>query len=297
MINPQSLAMKFFRGLGMNSIAWSLRRLHCPVKNDDLVLEVGSGGNPYFRANVLLDAYEETRERNYEPLVTDRQTVLGFVEHLPFKDKAFDFVIASHVLEHSINPERFLGELQRVAKAGYIEVPDAFLERINPYPDHRLEITLRDDKLLINKKSGFLVDPHLVDLYEHKAKPLITSDTYPKYPFEFHVRYYWSDSIHFEIVNPDVDASWPDPLSHKLNNPTTAPDKGLRAAAQTQVLNLVRATMSQRQRNAKIQINDLLACPNCGSSNLITSSDTLSCNACNTEYPVRNGIPVMYKQT
>lgn len=29
------------------------------------------------------------------------------------------------------------------AKAGYIEVPDAFMERINPL-DHRLEITVRD---------------------------------------------------------------------------------------------------------------------------------------------------------
>jgi len=106
------------------------------VAPEALVLEVGSGGNPYARANVLLDAYEVTRQRHWVPLKTDRPTVLGFVEHLPFKDKAFDFVIASHVLEHSADPDRFLSELQRVGRGGYIEVPDAFMERIIPYRDH-----------------------------------------------------------------------------------------------------------------------------------------------------------------
>ncbi len=82
------------------------------------MLEVGSGGNPYARADVLLDAYEETRERHWAPLIADRPLVLGFVEDLPFHDHAFDFMIASHVLEHSARPERFLAELQRVARAG-----------------------------------------------------------------------------------------------------------------------------------------------------------------------------------
>ena len=93
--------MRLFRALGMERVAWALRRLHCPVGSDALVLEVGSGGNPYARANVLLDAYEETRQRHWAPLTTDRPTVLGFVEALPFRDGSFDFVIASHVLEHS----------------------------------------------------------------------------------------------------------------------------------------------------------------------------------------------------
>ncbi len=99
--NAESLAMRVARSLGMERVAWALRRLHCPVAKDALVLEVGSGGNPYARANVLLDAYEVTRERHWAALVSDRPTVIGFVENLPFKDKAFDFVIASHVLEHS----------------------------------------------------------------------------------------------------------------------------------------------------------------------------------------------------
>ncbi len=141
--DPESFAMKLAGKLGLAKLRWSLRRLHVPVPEYALVLEVGSGGNPFPRSNVLLDAYEETRERHYDPLVHDRPTVISFGENLPFKNKAFDYVIAVHVLEHSPNPEKFLAELQRVAQAGYIETPDAFMERINPYKDHLLEVTVR----------------------------------------------------------------------------------------------------------------------------------------------------------
>ena len=68
MFKTESMAMRFFRRLGFDGIAWSLRRLHCPVDPEALVLEVGSGGNPYDRANVLLDAYEVTRQRHWVPL-------------------------------------------------------------------------------------------------------------------------------------------------------------------------------------------------------------------------------------
>ena len=112
----------------INKVKWSCRRLLLPISRDALVLEVGSGGNPYPRANVLLDAYQESRERHWDALVHDRPTILSFGENLPFKDKVFDYVIAAHVLEHTPNPEKFLSELQRVGKAGYIETPDAFME-------------------------------------------------------------------------------------------------------------------------------------------------------------------------
>lgn len=70
-LKPESLLMKSFRYLGFDSVAWTLRRYHVPVKKSDLVLEVGSGGNPYPRANILVDAYENTQERHWVPLITD----------------------------------------------------------------------------------------------------------------------------------------------------------------------------------------------------------------------------------
>lgn len=293
-MNPSFIAesrlMRFFRAIGCESIAWSLRRLHCPVDSNALVLEVGSGGNPYYRANVLLDAFEDTRERHWVPLVSDRPTVLGFVENLPFRDKVFDFVIASHVLEHSSDPSRFLGELQRVAKAGYIEVPDAFMERVNPYLDHRLEITVRDGRLVIRKKKAWRVDTELVELYKNRAKAVVTSDTIPRHPFAFHVRYYWRDHIDYVVVNPEKDACWQAPVSHDRR----PHDAGLKQTLKISILAFLRTLLSQRRRNRALDLYSLLACPVCGSDELAKSADVITCNKCATTYAVRNGIPVMY---
>ena len=92
-IKTQLLIIKFFRAIGLESIAWSLRRLHCPVDKNELFLEVGSGGNPYSRANVLLDSYEEPSERYWVPLKVDRPMVLGFGEKFPFKERLKDFTL------------------------------------------------------------------------------------------------------------------------------------------------------------------------------------------------------------
>ena len=262
----ESRTMRFFRKIGLDSIAWSLRRVHCPVVKDALVLEVGSGASPYFRANILCDAYEETQERFFTPLVHDRPTVLAFVERLPFKDDAFDFVIASHVLEHSSDPERFLSEIQRVAKAGYIEVPDAFMERLTHYGFHRLEITDGSDGLLIRKKKGYIQDEEVVALFHNKARPY-----FPKwvaqFPFQFHVRYYWSKEtggIQYKVLNPDCPADWPVPQSLQ---PAEIPRLPLIAVLKQKILGLVRKLFSQSARNKSINLLSLLKCPDCGGDN------------------------------
>lgn len=275
--------------MGFERLAWSLRRLHCPVEHNALVLEVGSGGNPYFRSNVLLDAFETTRQRHWTPLVADRPTVLGEVERLPFRDKAFDFVIASHVLEHSSDPALFLSELQRVARAGYIEVPDALMERLNPYHDHRLEITLRDNTLIIRKKPFWQVDPEVVELYEAGAQKIVTGETIPDHPFAFHVRYYWQDKISSKVINPEADASWCEPV-----NTNIVPAQGLRARINAAILTMVRAIFSQRTRNRNIVLSELLACPECRSTHLDNSKESILCNDCSTVFPIRNGLPVMF---
>jgi SAM-dependent methyltransferase len=287
----QSRAMLVLRKFGFHSLAWSLRRLHVPVPKSALVLEVGSGGNPYFRSNVLIDAYEETRQRHYVPLVSDRPTVLGYAENLPFKDKAFDFVIASHVLEHSSDPDRFLCELERVAKAGYIEVPDALMERLNPYSDHRLEITVRKNRLIIRKKTATQVDPELVELYGNRANTIIAGKSIPSFPFEFHVRYYFSDRIEREIVNPEDDASWPAP---EFNHQVSSRKISLRATFQSIVLQQIRRFFSQNRRNRNLNIATLLRCPTCKDGSIYMNSVSAVCKACSTSYQVTNGIPKLF---
>lgn len=55
------------------------------------------------------------------------ELVLGSTERLPFKDSAFDGIIAKDVLEHLLNPLKVMLEFYRVLKeAGkvYVSVPD-----------------------------------------------------------------------------------------------------------------------------------------------------------------------------
>jgi len=285
----ESGSMRFFRRLGFESLAWSLRRLHCPVGPEALVLEVGSGGNPYARANVLLDAYEVTHERHWVPLLIDRPTVLGFVERLPFRDKAFDFVIASHVLEHSYNPAGFLEELQRVARGGYIEVPDAFMERINPYHDHRLEVTVRQGRLRIRNKAAWQSDPDLVELYEDRAKRIMTRDVIPNHAFTFHVRYYWRDKIEYEIVNPETET----PLESTTERPGPMHEPSTRSRVSAVLGMLVRHFFSQRRRNSKINLASLLRCTGCHRNDLRLDKENLLCQQCGRCYPIRRGVPDM----
>lgn len=287
-MNNLSKTMNFFQKIGLEKISWSLRRLHCPVDKEALVLEVGSGGNPYFRSNVLLDAYEETRERHWAPLVSDRPTVLGFVENLPFKDKSFDFVIASHVLEHSTNPAQFLSELQRVAKSGYIEIPDAFMERVNPYRDHRLEITVRNNELIIRKKPAWQTDPELVEIYEDRIKEILTKETMRQHPFSFHVRYYWSDKINFTIINPEIDADWKPPQSDAAHSTQATSIKGKLNGF---LLKKARTLLAQKRRNNKIALIKLLRCPCCKSMELEEKNNVIECSTCHSEFPIKNNIP------
>ncbi|WP_373222116.1 methyltransferase domain-containing protein [Halorientalis marina] len=52
------------------------------------------------------------------------------MEHLPFKDDAFDFVNASQVVEHTDNPDDAIAELERVATSGQVDTPAFVNENI-----------------------------------------------------------------------------------------------------------------------------------------------------------------------
>jgi len=281
-----SRLMDLFLKLGLDGIAWSLRRVYVPVDKNALVLEVGSGGNPYFRSNVLIDAYLDTRERHYEKLVADRPTVLGYVEELPFKDDSFDFVIASHVLEHSKDPEKFLSEIQRVARGGYIEVPDAFFERLTCYLDHRLEITDIDGELIIRKKKNYIQDPEIREMFLNKAS-CVFGKWSSRYPFKFNVRYYWSKDtggIKYKIVNPEYKFNWEPPETKKIIRKAN-----LTAKLKRNILDLIRKYFSQTKRNQNIDIMKLIMCPNCKNSDFTKTENKVVCNNCKKEYPILKG--------
>lgn len=105
------------------------------VKRSDKVLDVGSGGYPYWRADVLCDKYDEGDAECKDhwgdaPIVKDRPFYRIIDGKLPFADKEFDLVTCACVLEH-IETEKipaFVKELSRVGKKVYIEVPKPFFD-------------------------------------------------------------------------------------------------------------------------------------------------------------------------
>ena len=288
-MNKNSKLMDFFLKLGLEKLAWSFRRLHCPVDKDALVLEVGSGGNPYFRSNVLIDGYFETRERHFEPLISDRPTVIGFVENLPFKNDSFDFVIASHVLEHSEDPVKFLSEIQRVAKSGYIEVPDAFFERLACYLDHKLEITDIHDELIIRKKKNYIEDQEVESLFSNKVKPVF-GNIASTYPFKFNVRFFWSKNtggIKYKVVNPEYEFDWKSPETNEFS---LRPN--LKGRFKSSILNVIRKYFSQNRRNKNIDLKKVLMCPKCKESDFSNiNAAYLNCLSCSETYGIiGNGV-------
>jgi predicted SAM-dependent methyltransferase len=124
------------------------------IKSSDRVLEVGPGGTPFHRSNVLLEKIfddEEARKQrgHVSALTTDKEIVYYEGNRFPFEDNEFDYVICSHVLEHIPSNEivSFVYELVRVAKKGYLEFPTIYYEYLYNFNVH---VTL------LNYKKGIL---------------------------------------------------------------------------------------------------------------------------------------------
>lgn len=81
------------------------------------VLDLGCGYSANKYATTIADKQNLTefyKEKNFVEIKEDT---------LPFKDKEFDFIITSHVIEHVKKIDKFFSEIQRIAKRGYIELP------------------------------------------------------------------------------------------------------------------------------------------------------------------------------
>jgi SAM-dependent methyltransferase len=108
----------------VDRFSYQMRYINFEIKSDDRVLDVGSGGYPFPYATVLVDRFLEASRHRYEPLVRNgKPLIVADIHSLPFRDKCFDFVYCSHVLEHVNDPILACSELMRVGKRGFIETP------------------------------------------------------------------------------------------------------------------------------------------------------------------------------
>lgn len=125
------------------------------IKKDWKVLDVGSGHQPFRRANFLLERYlGDTIHRTIQKVENpdDKEMIVGDALIAPFKDKEIDYVVASHIAEHVDDPVKFCNELQRISKRGYIETPGPVTEFFLPTKSHKW-IVKREENSLIFKKN------------------------------------------------------------------------------------------------------------------------------------------------
>jgi Methyltransferase domain len=247
----------------IDRIAWALRKARLPVSADALVLDVGAGSCPYPRSDVLLESYKAAHHRGGASVVVDRPIVFADGMNMPFRDKAFDFVVASHILEHMTRPEEFLAELMRVGKAGYIETPNIIFERLAPYPQHVLELVSRRGKLLIRKKTEQGMRDYLARLQFQSEQADWRRLFYGK-PQMFHVCHFWKDRIEYEIDNPNESCDWSLAADHghaelsEENIVATTQGSGWRGWG----LRTLRRYYARRQKRS-IDWISILVCPTC----------------------------------
>ena len=116
----------------------SAKRIRDTLDDGALVLDIGGWGKPFTRADWVVDQmpYETRGLYGRDGDDDERFSAATWVqrdicdrEPFPFADDQFDFVICSHTLEDIRDPIWVCAEINRVGKAGYIEVPSRLEEQ------------------------------------------------------------------------------------------------------------------------------------------------------------------------
>ena len=122
------------------------------------ILDIGCGYSAHKNASVIADI------QNFSNFYKERKFVQIKEKNLPFKDNEFDFVIASHVIEHVEDFEFFIKELERISSKGYIELPSRLGDNLvfENKNDHIWWFFYDDNtnQLIVSKKNQ-LIDPFI----------------------------------------------------------------------------------------------------------------------------------------
>jgi SAM-dependent methyltransferase len=239
------------------------------------VLDVGAGHASHPRADVVIEKYVADRfeRRSDFELDVSKPLVVADGHALPFADQTFAYVIASHVLEHSTDPELFASELARVARAGFVQLPSREAELTFGWPFHPWLVD-RDGDLLVFEPRGHAHAP--LGTFFHRA--MADSLLFVLW-FSAH-RDYWHHSV-----------EWHDRLSVRV--------EGASAAEHTATFDLEQTLSSLAAVNRRAAIPPLpqpvsaaLRCP-VDRGTLRSYRDELACERCGRAYPVVGVVPVL----
>ena len=122
------------------------------------ILDIGCGYRAHPSASVIADVQDLSKHYKEKKFIK----ING--KKLPFKDKEFDFIIASHVIEHVEDFEFFIKELERISTKGYIELPSRLGDNLvfENKTDHIWWFMYDDinNKLLVSKRNQ-IIEPFI----------------------------------------------------------------------------------------------------------------------------------------
>ena len=154
------------------------------------ILDIGCGYRPNKYANTLADVQDLSQ------IHKDKKFIKINEKKLPFKDKEFDFVIASHVIEHVEDFEFFISELERISSKGYIELPTRLGDNLvfENKKDHIWWFYFDDtkNKLIASKKNQIL------DSFITVSMAKLFEEIYRE---SFVIELAWEDKIDYHIDN------------------------------------------------------------------------------------------------
>ena len=153
------------------------------------VLDIGCGFTAHKNATVICDI------QDFSNFYKDREFVKLNDKTLPFKDKEFDFVVASHVIEHVEDVEYFIKELQRISSKGYIELPTILEDNLvfENKKEHLWHMEFDDvhNQFIISKKIQYL-------------EPMLTVSSAKSFSKYFRqsliIELFWEKTIEFNII-------------------------------------------------------------------------------------------------
>ena len=122
------------------------------------ILDIGCGYRANKNATIIADIQDLSNHYKGKKFIK----ING--KNLPFRDKEFDFVIASHVIEHVEDFEFFMKELERISTKGYIELPSRLADNLifENKNDHVWWFAYDDvNNQIVASKRNQLVDPFM----------------------------------------------------------------------------------------------------------------------------------------
>jgi ubiquinone/menaquinone biosynthesis C-methylase UbiE len=152
------------------------------------ILDIGCGYTANKHASVSADV------QDFSKFYKEKKFIKINGKQLPFEDKEFDFIIASHVIEHVEDFQFFIQEIERISKQGYIELPSRLGDNLvfENIKEHIWWFKYDDDlKILVASKKNQILEPFITVSTVKKLEKIFREDLV--------LELFWEDKINFKV--------------------------------------------------------------------------------------------------